>query len=47
MMYRNDFLEWLAKDKGISEDEYVYCLSGSEIQMYYSEFVNKFKTVLK
>lgn len=47
MAYGNDFLEWLAKDKGISEDECNYCLSGSEIQSYYLEFIKKFKTVSK
>lgn len=45
MNYKEDFMEWLLKEKGITEEECSYCLSGSEIQLYYKEFVDKYKRV--
>lgn len=47
MPYKEDFMEWLAKDQGVTEEDYLYCLSGSEIQAYYEDFISKYKTINK
>jgi len=45
MDYREDFIEWLLKEHGITEEELSYCLSGSEIQAYYQDFIEKYKKI--
>lgn len=45
MNYKDDFMEWMWKENGITDEECSYCLSGSEIKAYYDDFIEKYKKV--
>lgn len=45
MQYKEDFMEWLVNDQGVTEEDYLYCLTGEQIKAYYDDFISKFKSI--